>query len=712
MTIQLWRSALLATVALPGVLAAPGIALAQSKPSVAPVALEEIIVTAQKRDQNIQDVPIAINAYSVQAIKERGIESIADLATLAPGIKFNEFSASANVSVRGIGTTIVSGTGEASVAVHIDGIYLMQPQAYTMVQDDLGGIEVLRGPQGTLYGRNAIGGVINFVGARPSSELVYGGSLQAGNYDAVKATAYVGGPLGDKVRGRLFLTKDDRKGYSKNKFTGQDLEDMAGLGGRLALDADLTENWSSDFRLTMRQEKFAGPVYDSFDTAFSVTPLPFYDPDPRGVLSKVDYDSSKRLSVASLRNTFDLGSDLKLVSVSGYVFFKQKGRLDGIGSLLSVPVDRAQTDKTWSQEFNLSGKTGSLDWLVGVFGMTDKQAGSNLSDLSGLGQPNNLLNVKVKHSSVSAFADGTYTVSDRLRVYGGLRVLEEKTDQALTNQAIMGGVVTDRCTPRTTPQNMDDKAVTGRFGVQYDLAPDVMTYAQYSRGYKAGGFSQSTCNNPFRNETLDAGEIGVKSRFLDNRLTVNAAAFYYGYKDVQLEQASPAGIPVVNAPKAHVQGLDVDIAFVPAEHWRLGLAFSAMKSEYDEFINSDPLLGVPMGVSLAGIPLSNAPALSGTVSIERRVDLRDYGSLTLRGELYATSKYHLREFDKPYTLQKGYTSVDLAAIYRSPAERYRVRAYVKNATNETIRAGVLGFGGALGSFQPPRTYGVELGVDF
>lgn len=707
MGISTRRFALLASAAWPLVLGSQALAAEAD----APPAVAEVIVTAQKRAENLQDVPIAINAYGAEAIKDQGIASIADLATLAPGIKFAEFSSSANVAVRGVGTTIVSGTGESSVAVHVDGVYLMQPQAYTMVQDDLGSIEVLRGPQGTLYGRNAIGGVINFISARPTEETAFGGTALYGNYDATKITAYASGALSDRVRGRVFVGGERRNGYSKNNFTGQSLEDLKGIGGRVSLDFDVTETWVSELRATVRRETYAGPVYDGFDPSFSVVPLPLYDPDPRGLLSPVNYDSSKQLQLASLRNTWDIG-DLRLVSVTGYAYFKQKGQFDGIGALLPVQLNRRQTDETWSQELNLSGETGSLQWLVGVYGLHDKQTQFSITDLSPLGLPNNLLTMSVTHKSASAFADGVYSVSDRLRVFGGIRVLHEAVKQKLTNSAVSGSTVSDRCTPASVPQDMDDTDVTGRFGVQYDLAPKVMTYAQYSRGYKAGGFSQSTCDNPFKPERLDAGEVGIKSQFLDNRLTVNAAAFYYDYRNVQLEQASPAGIPVVNAPKAHVVGFDFDLAFVPATGWRLGAAMSAMSSEYEEFINTDPLLGVPPGESLAGIRLNNAPAFSATLSLERRLELAEMGSLTLRGELYMTSKYNLREFDRPYTIQKGYETVDLAAIYRTPDERFRVRGFVKNATNETIRAGVLGFGGALGSFQAPRTYGVEIGADF
>jgi iron complex outermembrane receptor protein len=701
------RLALLTSVATLGCFGSTAIAAESADSST----VTEVIVTAQKREQNLQDVPIAINAFGAQAIKDRGIETIADLATLTPGIKFAEFSSSANVAVRGVGTTIVSGTGESSVAVHIDGVYLMQPQAYTMVQEDLGSIEVLRGPQGTLYGKNAIGGVINFISARPTAEAHFGGTALYGNYGDTKGSAYISGPITDRIRGRIFVGAERRDGYTTNNLTGQSLEDLKGQGARVSLDADVADNWLAELRLTARHETYAGPVYDGFDTSFSVVPLPFYDPDPRGVRSTVNSESSKQLHLASLRNTWKIG-ELKLVSVTGYADFKQKGVFDGIGAALAVPLHRRQTDETWSQELNLSGNTGPLEWLVGAYGLHDKQSQFSLTTLSGLGLPDNRLFMDVVHESLSAFGDGVYSINDRFRLYGGARVLHESTRQDLTNSAITGGVAVDRCTPATVPQNMSDTAVTGRFGAQYDIAPRVMGYVQYSRGYKAGGFSQSTCNNPYKPENLDAGEAGIKSRFLDNRLTLNAAAFYYDYRNVQLEQASPAGIPVVNAPKAHVYGLDVDMIYVPAPGWRIGAALSAMHSQYDEFINSDPLLGVAPGVSLAGVRLNNAPELSATLSLERRFELATIGSLTLHGELYTTSAYNLREFDKPYTIQKGYQTLDFAAIYRTPDEKLHVRGFVKNATNETIRAGVLGFGGALGSFQAPRTYGVEIGADF
>lgn len=700
------RTVLLGTVGATALLAAPA-AFAQDQAGSATV--EEIIVTAQKRSENLQDVPMAVSAFGQEQIREQGIESAADLATVLPGVKFAQFAGTANIAIRGVGTTIVSGSGEGSVALHLDGIFLPSTLEGNMAQEDLGGIEVLRGPQSTLYGRNATGGVINFISAAPTNTFEASATVGVGNYDYKKAEGYVSGPLGERVRGRLFLSAEKRDGYTENVVTGQDLEDLEGFGGRISVDADMTETWTSELRLTYRRERSAAPVYDPFDPNFSLFPAPLVAFDARELASPVNFFSRKDLALVSLKNSFELTDAVTLTSLTGYSRLANHSQNDALGTVLGSPLERRETVIGFSQEFNLAGSADRLDWLTGAYYLSQLNRNRSYTDFSTLGLPDNSVNMRSERTGASLFADVQYAVTERLSLVAGARALYERTETDLTVEAVTGGVPATLC---SALQSVTERAVTGRLGVNYDLQDDVMLYGQYARGYKAGGFSYSNCNNPYDPETIDAFEAGVKSRLLDGRLVFNAAVFYYAYRDLQLELATASGIPVDNADKAHVLGADFDLTFIPADSWQIGFVLSLLDAQYDEFINADPNLGVPVGVSLEGIRLNNAPPLSGTLSVQKDIELASLGSLRLRGEVFVTDEYNLREFNTPYTIQDGYTSLNFTAVYKDPSERYEVRAWVKNATDETIRAGALGFGGAFGTFQPPRFYGIDLTARF
>ena len=677
------------------------------------LTLGKITVNAQKREESAQDVPITLNAFTPDIIDERGLDSISDLANQLPGVQFSEFSGSGNVSIRGVGTSIVSGTGENSVAVHIDNIFLTQPKAFTMIQEDLGSVEVLKGPQGTLYGRNSTGGVINFFSAAPSSEFGAGVSLLAGNYDRYKATGYITGSLAENVRARLSVQVEERGGYAKNLATGQELEDLSARGGRFSLDASPSANWDAALRISYRKEDFAGPVYDSFDGSFAVVPSPLSALDPREVNSVVNYDSSKELTLVSLKNTFELSDTAKLVSITGYSDFEETGLFDGVGSLVSVPIDRKQTSEAFTQEFNLVGDTDRLDWLLGLYYLHEDIASHADTDFSSFSALpfGSIIQANVQSStktSYSVFADATYSVSDRTRVFGGIRWIQEEIEQDL----LVTTAGFELCSPMAVPQENIDSDITGRFGLQYDASDNTMLYGQLSRGYKVGGYSQSTCNNPFKPETIDAIEAGMKGDFHNGRVKLNAAAFYYDYSNLQLEQATPTGIPVVNAPSSHVYGVDLELVALLTKQFSIDALVSLLDSEYDDFINTDPLLGAPPGMDLSGIALNYAPSYSLLLGADYDFGLPGGGNLKFRGEVYVTDQYQIREFEFPWTTQDGFTQVNAYVTWTPRNDRFRARAFIKNATDEDVLGGVLGFGGALGSFQPPQTYGIELSADF
>lgn len=200
--------------------AARAMAAEASAAPMAAAVVGEVIVTAQKRSEDVQRVPMAVSVLGAEAIKQRNIQTIGDVQNEIPGFKYGEFSGTANVSIRGVGTEFVSGAGQSSVAIYIDGVYLARLYSFSMGQYDLADIEVLRGPQGTLYGRNSTAGVVNFSTTAPTHVFAAGATVGVGNYADWKAAGYVSGPLTDKIRARLYIDSEEHDGYVKNDFTG------------------------------------------------------------------------------------------------------------------------------------------------------------------------------------------------------------------------------------------------------------------------------------------------------------------------------------------------------------------------------------------------------------------------------------------------------------------------------------------------------------
>jgi iron complex outermembrane receptor protein len=724
----------------------PGAFAAEVAPPVgAATSVGEVIVTAQKRSENVQRVPIAISVLGAQAIKDRGIRSITDVQNEIPGFKYGEFSGTANVSIRGVGTEFVSGAGQSSVAIYVDDVYLSRLDSFGMGQYDLADIEVLKGPQGTLYGRNSTGGVANFTSTAPTSVPSAGATIGIGNYADKKAAGYISGPLGtDKVRARLYLDSEQRDGYVVNDFTGQRVGDLRAFGGRLSVDADLTPWWTATARLSERREDCACTYEDGFDPKLSPLslPAPYIDFDPYRINSPVKYAGARIDYLYALKNSFKISDSVDLVSTTGYHDFSSRAFFDALGNtLIPLPLRESSNDKTFTQELDLKGRTKRLQWIAGFYYFNDTMNLTSHTDESNLlipgdyhtniGDPaTSVIESGIQHSkeeSEALFGDVTYEVRSGTRVFGGARVTYDKVDQALTVALNNQGTVTTACSATADPQSVSSTAVTGRVGAQQDVGDQSMGYIQYSRGFKSPNFSQSNCFNPYKAETIDAFEVGYKSRWLDGRLTLNAAAFYYNYENIQLEQVTLIGIPVVNAPKAHVYGAEFTATYRALDVLRFDANLELLSAAYDKFWNGDINFGTPYcglgsnvqtgagcppGANLKGVQLDNSPNAAANLGVEYDQHLNAFGMLTFRAEASLTTSYHLREFNVPAAIQPGYALFNFNVIYHVPGDHWQLRAFVKNATNVDRLGGVEAYSGAIGNYQPPRTFGLEASVRY
>lgn len=693
------------------------------------LVIEEILVTAQKRTQSTLDVPIAINAFSESDIEARGISDIADLAIYTPSLNYGEAIGAAQLSIRGVGFGINSGSGENSVAAHTDGLYIANPGAVTMLQSRAAAVEVLRGPQGTLWGRNATAGAVNFITEAPSSN--FGGTVEvgAGSFDTTSGYVSVHAPLSESFRTRFSVDYEDRGGVFENPNTDTGGRELADL--RFSVDVDLGESVTAKLRAFDISMDSVGPVWDHPDDraldnvflpAFGIDFTDTYDTDPFVSLANKIPDQDDALSGGSLRFDWTVSDEITLASITGYIDFERTvNDIDYDGASIEyVTVNRDLDDSSLSQEFNLSGTHENVDWLVGAFYLDQKIGVDTLGDVSGafpivpldpgmtqwLGGAFIDIVFDEDVESTALFADATFSLSDSVRVFGGVRYMEEERDSVLNFVQILSiydsptldNLLVDNVLPACVDQQQtfEDDATTGRLGVQFDASDATMVYAQYSTGYKSGGNATSGCADDFDSEELNAVEIGMKSMLLNDRLRLNASAFAYDYTDLQVEEFIQSNARVNNAD-AEILGAEIDLRYLVTDYFELDAGLSLLDTEYTDFQNADAINDASGDVlDLAGNPLLRAPEWRMTLGGELSWAIDSGAQVHLRADVLASDSYQLREFNNPFDEQDAYTSLNARLTYLSASSDWKLILWGKNITDEEVMYSLANFNSTSG----------------
>lgn len=758
------KSGLTALVAL-GVVGLPNLAsaaAAAASSSDGATAIDELVVTAMKREQSVLSVPASITAVGAQVLQQRGITNVNDLQFAVPGLQAStgtgtEGSTSAIV-IRGVG---LGPTGTQGVAEYVDGIYQPTAALGDLAQIDVARVEVLRGPQGTLYGRNANAGAVNFISNAPTSEL--GGSIQATlqNYNEQKLQVVLNAPLSDRVKSRLVFSYDNRQeGFVKNLVPGnQDLDRGRNIAGRLRVDADLTENLKLDVNLAFARtngpylygvERYTNPL------AVAANPIVglIFAPTKPWTTTAGDPTSTNRrfeLAGATLSWTTPIG-DLK--SVTAYQNFRDDSTSDVDTSAISYfPGEFATRHKTFTEEINLTSKIGPVDSVVGAFYMNDNARKLNLFHeplgYAGVIPPGGAYIGEVpKYRTIAsaAYADATWNVSDRLRVLGGVRYSTEKQDVDYnTRLDLTHGTILDLCpaSPTFPPPGvvplesvgLDYSKVTSRGGVQYDVAEHQNLYATVSQGFKAGGVNTAICGgagNTFKPETILSYEGGYKARLFDGRLSLAVSAFYYDYTNFQLVQSGVGLVSLItNASSARIKGVEFESTWNLDKHWTLSGNGSFLSARYHRYLSNDDFnpagVGLPASACVAGSTttnciqdfsgklLSTAPKVSLNAGVAYQSDDYSWGNIVARADVSYRSRTYYRPSNELRDSQAPYTITNLALIWNSPEDKYAVRLFGQNVGNVDY----IGYPGSNGTIRAlsyhwgnPRQYGVELKAKF
>lgn len=673
--------------------------------------IEEVVVTAEKREASAQETPIAITAFDQDALDARGIDGIEDLQFNTPNlvISHNSQSPVTYAYIRGVGSDQLVAGFDPGVAYHVDGVYVGQPSSMPVDLWDMERVEVLRGPQGTLYGRNTTGGSINVITAAPTDEFESVTDVTLGNYDRYRVRGAVSGALTDGISGRLSAIVDNADGYQRNKVAEDaDVTDSWAVRGKLAFDigdtADLVltaQRFENEGNQGQRKrEQFNSPVYDG------AIPNPR---DPRSVAKDHPEELDLKNTFLSAKLTVDLGF-ASLVSITGYIENEWFQTMDIDMSSNPVQVQNWDMDTTqFTQELQLvSNDTGPWSWIVGVFYFDeDLSTDYDFEDTSPFGfQFFNGGDLDTE--STALFGQVSYDMRDSgtpLRFTGGLRYTED--EKSIDEYQIIPQFGLDLAAD--TDKSWDEW--TGRIGADWFLSDDVMTYASYSRGYKGGGFSMGQFDT-YDPETVDAFEVGLKSAFYEGRAQVNVAAFYYDYQDLQVNYLLVSSFTTDNAAEATIEGIELEATLLATDGLTIFFNGNWLNAEFEEYLFTvDPPI-----VDLSGDQMNRAPEWSANLGAQYDWALGDAGALAARVDYYWQDDMYLRVRNIPRHMVPAYDTVGARVTWRDASDQWLVEAFGDNLTDEDNLRGITvsdglstGTPNTFESYHPPRTYGVRVG---
>lgn len=695
--------------------------------------LGDIIVTAQRRNQNAQDVPIAIIAVSADTLVASGAANIQDIKMVAPGVEVQSNNGSALPIIRGVGSKAVGAGIENPVAIYVDGVYYAAATASLFSFNNIERLEVLKGPQGTLFGRNATGGLIQVVTKDPRSDFSGRVNLGYGNYETIQGDLYLTGGLSQNLAADFAVTTSFMgDGYGTNLTSGKDVyrtyHDIA-LRSKLLLslgddtEARLTIDYS-DSRHNMHAARMLNGV---------TAPAPF-GPAYGGKAWDIESDVDPMITTAqggvALRVDHDFGG-IKLASITAYrdVDYQVLFDIDYTATRGRVG-DVKQSDWQFSQEFQLlSDDQQSLQWVLGAYYFKAKSIYDRVqvSFLGPAALPAGSLGDFVQADtfshqgtdSKSLFGQSTLVLSPRLNLTAGLRYTSEKRDLSGAGLLTTDGGVEVITTPQTKRSETFNK-LSWRFALDYKLADDVLAYASFNRGFKSGGFNPSSLTLPsFVPEILDAYEIGLKSTLFDRRVRLNLSGFYYDYSKLQVSRSVDGATGIYNGGTAEIYGLEAEMQAQLSRNLTLAAGYQYAHGKYTSFpgaVVSIPAAGGGEAITTADVTGNWAvltPKSTLNLSMNYSVPIQS-DTLDINAGLYYNSGY----FHEPDNRLKepDYALLNASIAYQF-ADGYSVRIWGKNLTNQSVAnaAGIISFGTTglfRASYAPPRTYGITLGAKF
>ena len=691
----------------------------------APVKLEEVVVTVQKRADRLLDVPISVASVTASDLEESAVVGLFDLLTVVPGVRIDHYGAYAQPTVRGIGTQDVQGPGaNANVAMYVDGYYLPSQSGNIFDFANISRVEILKGPQGTLFGQNATGGAILVTTPDPSFEPTGSFTIGAGSFDERRAKFYGATGIGDLVAVDLSAYYRESDNYFDNVSTGEPTAPIEHTAVRSKLlwqagDAAklvLTLEYSDLDDATGLSENTIDPIAAFYHDVFGV-PMESTT-EPHETTLNAPSRSNPVTKMAGLTGTFDLSGDLVLTSLTQYRDQETtiRGDLDGT-TIQFWQIEFDENEYTFTQEFNLSGGgEGKLDWVAGLFYYNDN-GGLEFrayNDYFNTGTQTNALHsyVEVDTESLAGFADGTYEVSDAFWLTAGLRYTSE--EKTLDSQGLNAPFITFHGS-----ETWDE--FTPRIAARWALSPTSNVYASASMGFMSGNYSYTSVGPqvPVDPENATQYEIGYKHA--SEGLAFDAAAYFIDYEDLQVFRfADDCGCyRLDNAPKAEVYGAEAGVTAPLGDRLTLNASVAYTHARYEEYnglgISGLPLIPPNYGVLLLptdfdGEEMIRAPDWSANLRLNYEVPTTA-GTWGISGNYFYSSRVPLSPAAQ--LSQDAYGLLSLRGSWTSSNNSWTVSVYGNNVTDEEYLvfsgAGFLGNNRIHGA---PRSWGAELGYRF
>ncbi|MDY0006530.1 MAG: TonB-dependent receptor, partial [Spongiibacteraceae bacterium] len=684
---------------------ASGALLAQPK-------LEEVIVTAQKRSESLQETPISLAVFDNSSIQRLGITNIADIRNRVPNLSIVPFGVSPTtlrVYIRGIGTVDSQITQDPPVGIYLDGVYMARNSGLAMDVADIERIEVLRGPQGTLYGRNTTGGAISIVSRRPSDKLEFSQLVTLGDYDQVRSKTTLNVPLGERFAAKLAYEYHERDGWIENSGAGADFHAYDKRAARVDLRWKPADAVTVDYAYDRSESDFTGGYYHLNEVSAGFAGV--LQPQPKRVNKAtlaLPYQTSDEDTEG---HAFTVAIDTALgefTSITAYRELAQNAYQDysanpTIAIFINDPFTLEQDQ--WSQEFQLVGSTdnGRFDYVAGLYYFSEKGREDAVDKvaIAALDLPRR---IDIENEAWAVYGQATWhpdANSPWAFTLGGRYTRDER----------------DADNHIASPASASFTNFTPSFTAAYQVNDNVSVYGKVVTGYKSGGFNlrQANFSQNFDEETLISYELGWKSELMERRLRFNGAVFYADYDDIQLDILVPGGGPVdtvtENAGKAEILGLEMDLTWAISETLRGSLSYGYLDSDVKKVAGDD--------ASLYKLP--NSPKHSYTVSLNWDVMRLALGTVDL-GVDYAWR-------DDTQTGVRELVGIDIDAYGVANAQLslngedwfgkgdYRVALWVKNAFDEAYFSDTFGsFNGIhanrIATYGDPRTYGVDLEYRF
>jgi iron complex outermembrane receptor protein len=705
--------------------------------------LEEIVVTATKRADTIADTPAAVTAITSEGLGAGGISNVNDLSSAVPDLSIgNQFGVN-RAFIRGVGLTSIDLGADGAVAFLQNEAQIARPAEQLTGFFDLDRVEVLRGPQGTTYGRGATAGVVNLVTKKPTDTVEGYADVTFGNYASKILEGAIGGPLSDRVSMRVAGKWEKHDGYGTNLYTGNPVDDRDAYAFRASLRIKASDHVVVDVIADHFNEDdnnyafhyFGGTAFAPLTLAavYGGTTIFNHGGDVRNIWSREDAINKRHGS--SVTAIVDWKPDnFELKSVSAWRDFTRFNRDDlaATDAHLYGQNNYDESSTSYSQEFTFSTTGAGVNWLAGAMFFHEKNPGSVLVPLFNLGPfilggncspitpaaaiPCNAFDSTNYHQSgtvttdaYGAYLQGTKELAPRLNLTLGARFNNEKrAGVGFFEFGALGLLL---------PTNKDRSwnAVTPKAQLEYHTTGGALIYGGITRGFKSGVINIGSMNAVINPEFVTSYEVGYKTTSADKRVFTGLSVFYYDYKDLQVGFVnSDSTVETRNAAKARNYGVEYETHAKLTNALTADVALTYLNAKYLDFTNNYYRTGFS-SVQLAGNTLSNAPEFSGHAGLTYRAAVAG-GELSLHGEAVYSDKVFFTEWNNADAYQPAYTLLNFHASFEM-ANHTTLTAWVRNAGDKFVTANniitaPLYLSSRVGTLMPPRTYGVTVGYSF